>query len=131
MLKQVDADQFYFKEETEVKRAEKKAEKGASETAAKVAREAAATARMAAKADAKAQEHALRVKANARKAATDQRNSNDIYCVCDGSEDGRPMVHCSYCDDWFHYDCVSFTKDETQRKGTRWYCPTCAAVFKN
>ncbi|KAG5871367.1 hypothetical protein JTB14_019764 [Gonioctena quinquepunctata] len=46
------------------------------------------------------------------------------YCICNGVDDGRPMIRCDGDDcetEWFHFDCVGllYTPDIT------WYCTKC------
>ncbi|KAL1747823.1 hypothetical protein HDZ31DRAFT_80123 [Schizophyllum fasciatum] len=36
----------------------------------------------------------------------------NVYCVCRAGDDGRPMIYCSNCDDWFHFDCVQLREDD-------------------
>jgi hypothetical protein len=47
------------------------------------------------------------------------------YCLCGGPSDGRFMVGCDKCDNWFHGVCVGVAKadgDETEE----WFCPSCS-----
>ncbi len=55
------------------------------------------------------------------------------YCVCHGSDDGRPMIHCENCDDWlvnhsllsyvsltsfrFHFACINLDEDTAAEIG--------------
>ena len=32
--------------------------------------------------------------------------SDDTYCICKGRDDGRPMIECEACLQWFHVGCV-------------------------
>ena len=46
------------------------------------------------------------------------------WCICDGVDDGRPMIKCDHdnCNTkWFHFECVQL---ETTPKEP-WFCETC------
>ena len=46
-----------------------------------------------------------------------------LYCVCRMPDDGREMVQCDCCDNWFHASCVG-SVDRVRE----WYCSSCAAA---
>ena len=46
----------------------------------------------------------------------------DVYCNCRLPDDGRKMVCCDNCQEWFHVDCVS-TPDLTSNNN--WFCGEC------
>ncbi|KAJ3824385.1 hypothetical protein EV361DRAFT_927257 [Lentinula raphanica] len=51
--------------------------------------------------------------------------SDKVYCTCRKGDDGTPMIHCSQCNDWLHFSCVSL--DETDAEDISVYvCPTCS-----
>jgi hypothetical protein len=39
------------------------------------------------------------------------------YCICKGPDDGRPMIHCSQCDDWFHFACTQLQEHDAEDIG--------------
>jgi hypothetical protein len=39
------------------------------------------------------------------------------FCTCRGQDDGRPMIHCSHCDDWFHFECVQLDQADAEEIG--------------
>jgi hypothetical protein len=39
------------------------------------------------------------------------------FCICRGKDDGRPMIHCSHCEDWYHFDCVALNEDDADDIG--------------
>lgn len=46
------------------------------------------------------------------------------YCMCDGIDDGRPMIQCDNDDcktNWFHFDCVNLDSLPNEL----WYCNQC------
>ena len=58
-------------------------------------------------------------------------NSGDaeLFCYCQQSEDGRPMIGCDnpYCPFlWFHFDCVGLSEEPFT---DTWYCPDCSIHF--
>ena len=50
---------------------------------------------------------------------------NPVYCIC--REEERPgMIGCDYCDEWYHTQCLSLTKEEVKRLANEnWSCPNC------
>ena len=48
-----------------------------------------------------------------------------VYCIC--REPERPgMIGCDYCDEWYHTQCLSLTKEEVKRLANEdWSCPNC------
>ena len=46
------------------------------------------------------------------------------YCLCEATEDGKFMVQCDNCTDWYHPSCVGMTKKEA-RWVTKFICPIC------
>ena len=47
------------------------------------------------------------------------------YCLCQEPE--RPgMIGCDYCDEWFHPDCLHFSKNKVKEiSKIQWKCPKC------
>jgi hypothetical protein len=35
-----------------------------------------------------------------------QFQEQTLYCVCRSPEDGRTMLGCDHCDEWYHFSCV-------------------------
>ncbi|KAK3916596.1 Transcription initiation factor TFIID subunit 3 [Frankliniella fusca] len=55
------------------------------------------------------------------------KRSRDEWCLCRGPDDGRRMIECSKCMDWFHYNCVGLLEKVTKEmEKVTWYCPKCA-----
>lgn len=42
--------------------------------------------------------------------AMSKSKSKGVYCVCKGPDDGRMMIACDACNDWFHVGCIGMTK---------------------
>ena len=45
-------------------------------------------------------------------------------------EGGPNVVGCDSCDNWFHWDCVGFTKED-DLKNEPWFCSNCIAGMNN
>lgn len=52
-------------------------------------------------------------------------NDRPVYCIC--REEERPgMIGCDYCDEWYHTQCLSLSKEEVKRLANEnWSCPNC------
>jgi len=46
------------------------------------------------------------------------------YCICKGKDDGRAMIQCDQCMEWFHCDCVGMSANRAKRLD-RYECPNC------
>lgn len=51
------------------------------------------------------------------------------YCVCHGVDDGRPMIHCDNCKNWFHFNCINLDED-TAAEIYLYHCEPCTAQTK-
>ncbi|KAF7308779.1 Transcription elongation regulator [Mycena kentingensis (nom. inval.)] len=50
----------------------------------------------------------------------------DVYCLCNGADDGSPMVSCSECDGWYHFTCVDLSEEAASDINV-YICPPCTA----
>ncbi|KIO24846.1 hypothetical protein M407DRAFT_25805, partial [Tulasnella calospora MUT 4182] len=50
--------------------------------------------------------------------------SERTYCICNGADDGSPMITCEVCDNWFHFQCIEIDEDQADDIGT-YICPKC------
>ena len=41
-----------------------------------------------------------------------QEDDGKLYCECQRPWQGRFMIQCDYCDEWFHWACVDVTATE-------------------
>lgn len=49
-----------------------------------------------------------------------------LYCVCRQTDDGRVMVQCEGCKEWFHPECVKEANEALQRgEDAEFECPRC------
>ena len=49
------------------------------------------------------------------------------YCICNGIDDGRPMVACDGCDKWFHCECVNLSR-QAAREMDDYFCADCRNI---
>ncbi|KAF9047082.1 hypothetical protein BDZ89DRAFT_941849 [Hymenopellis radicata] len=42
------------------------------------------------------------------------KRSKKVYCTCRGFEDGRPMIECVECQDWFHFSCIDLSTRDAE-----------------
>lgn len=66
-----------------------------------------------------------------REASSDDETDNGPYCICRGPDDHRWMISCDVCEDWFHGECVSLSKDVGERLVERFVCPNCTDGKRN
>ena len=53
-----------------------------------------------------------------------EESVEEVYCVCRGKDDGRPMVQCDQCWQWYHCDCMGLTREKA-RDMKIFECPDC------
>jgi hypothetical protein len=52
-------------------------------------------------------------------------DSDEVACICNEADDGRPMVQCDRCHTWHHVDCVTKEGEELPEE---WFCGKCLAT---
>jgi hypothetical protein len=57
----------------------------------------------------------------------DEPDPDKLYCVCQSPDDGRFMLACDGCDNWFHPACVGMTKREAEALED-YLCKDCNAI---
>ncbi|KAK0419078.1 hypothetical protein QR680_013943 [Steinernema hermaphroditum] len=45
-----------------------------------------------------------------------------IYCICRRPHGDRDMVECDWCEEWYHWDCIGFTKEQFVGDFRCWKC---------
>ena len=55
-----------------------------------------------------------------------EKNKQDIYCKCKRPSFGE-MIQCEQCQEWFHFECVKFKKENEPKE---WYCDDCKNLLK-
>ena len=58
-----------------------------------------------------------------RKRRVAEEEEGVVMCICQGVDDGRPMVRCDECRTWYHLICMDI-HDESEL-GDEWYCWKC------
>ncbi|XP_041466092.1 death-inducer obliterator 1-like isoform X2 [Lytechinus variegatus] len=64
---------------------------------------------------------------------TSDDDPEKLWCICRQPHDGKFMICCDKCEDWFHGKCVNITKKEgkrMERENLSWMCPKCTEEKK-
>ena len=61
-----------------------------------------------------------------RKCAVVRKEKLRIFCECRMIDDGRCMVECNRCKNWYHADCVNISERALCNKRASWYCKSCS-----
>ncbi|KAJ3340143.1 hypothetical protein HDU93_007368 [Gonapodya sp. JEL0774] len=48
-----------------------------------------------------------------------------IYCTCREADDGRPMLQCEECEEWFHLGCVGLSRSQATSNNFHYVCHLC------
>ena len=70
-----------------------------------------------------AKKHVREVAERLRKRRIAEEEEGVVMCICQGADDGRPMVRCDECRTWYHLICMDI-HDESEL-GDEWYCWKC------
>lgn len=57
----------------------------------------------------------------------ERETTAEEYCICRKPDDGRLMVECSQCGEWFHCSCVNLSKTEAEEL-EEYLCPFCGPI---
>eukprot|EP01084_Bolivina_argentea_P003280 6147_1 len=69
--------------------------------------------------------------ANKRRKIKKENKSNEpIYCICKKQWDGKPMVQCAICLEWFHFRCLKI-KQKSIVWADEFNCPHCTTAKVN
>jgi hypothetical protein len=41
-----------------------------------------------------------------------EEQEDEVYCICKGPDDGRFMILCDRCQDWYHGSCVGIRSEQ-------------------
>lgn len=60
---------------------------------------------------------------------TAEGGDSETLCLCQGRDDGRPLVQCDACQTWYHLQCIGIqSTSELGREEDPWFCANCAEV---
>ncbi|EGD79768.1 hypothetical protein PTSG_10753 [Salpingoeca rosetta] len=59
----------------------------------------------------------------------DEDEEDAVYCLCRQPDDGRMMVFCDSCHEWFHVACVGLTKKKAENLSI-FFCPPCKEILE-
>ena len=60
------------------------------------------------------------------RAAPTRKEKLNVYCYCRQIDDGRRMVRCDGCEDWFHVNCAKISPHRLRQiKSSLWFCKSC------
>ncbi len=45
---------------------------------------------------------------------SDHEDDTTLYCICRSRDDGRFMVSCDECKEWYHVDCINMPKSKVR-----------------
>lgn len=73
---------------------------------------------------------ALLSKRSVRALAFRRRQEEDeVVCICRGKDDGRELVQCDDCKEWFHLKCIGISDiSELGKEEDPWYCTDCLGL---
>ncbi|KAI0809043.1 hypothetical protein BC629DRAFT_1083283 [Irpex lacteus] len=72
---------------------------------------------------------ALLSKRSVRALAYRRMREEEAVCVCRGKDDGRELVQCDDCKEWFHLECIGVTDiSDLGREEDPWYCRRCLGI---
>ena len=55
-----------------------------------------------------------------------KKKINDpLYCICKKPDDGKIMVQCNWCKQWFHGKCIGILSNEDSEKIGEYLCGEC------
>ena len=56
-------------------------------------------------------------------------DDGEPLCICQGRDDGRPLVQCDACRTWYHLECIGIqSTSELGREEDPWFCANCVEV---
>lgn len=64
----------------------------------------------------------------------DEEDPNKLWCICRKPDDGKFMICCDVCTDWFHGDCVNVSLKQStkfKKEGKEWFCQECEHKIAN
>ena len=50
--------------------------------------------------------------------------SDNVWCLCRKGDNGKCMIQCDLCDEWYHGECVNVTS-KLAEAWTKYHCPRC------
>lgn len=54
--------------------------------------------------------------------------SDEVLCTCGGTDDGRELVQCDGCQNWYHWQCIGVESlTDLGSEEDPWYCPACVS----
>ena len=56
-----------------------------------------------------------------------QEGREEVICICQRPDDGRPIVQCDTCKDWFHCNCMKLTRRKAMALPS-FTCPNCQSM---
>ena len=48
---------------------------------------------------------------NKAQKAKQEASDDAVYCLCEGKDDGSPMICCDVCNDWLHFACLDLDEE--------------------
>ena len=71
---------------------------------------------------------ALSYRQQKRQRETETDGDEEVVCICNSRDDGRPLVMCDGCRTWYHLRCIGIRSiAELGREEDPWFCDGCVA----
>ncbi|KAF8876493.1 hypothetical protein BD779DRAFT_1560368 [Infundibulicybe gibba] len=69
---------------------------------------------------------ALSYRQRRRQREADEDSDEEVVCICNGRDDGRELVQCDACEQWYHLQCIGISNiTDLGKEEDPWFCRDC------